>query len=238
MSYRTTAQGNPSVAKARRACWPSDDWHTSTRTVLAMMWASHVVIVHAALHGLQQSCHVKMSSSLDTRNRTKRLASHATSRLRPDRWPAPRTFQPPGRRSGQAPSGWGSTSGKPTAVKRPTGTAGHRHVHVVTSALTRRDGCRGGSPRDWSASQSRPESSPSLVPCVALRWAGVGQPSPTCTVGVIRGFRADVDPILSGLGTSAYVTLNVVQVGWRGVRTKLRSLPGAVHIALVGGESM
>src|SRR4051812_12698180 len=35
------------------------------------------------------------------------------------------------------------------------------------------------------------------------------------TSGVIRGFRAEVDPELSGLGTSAYVTLNVRQEAWR-----------------------
>ena len=54
--------------------------------------------------------------------------------------------------------------------------------------------------------------------------------------GVIRGFRADVDPVLSGLGTSAYVTLNVRQAEWRRIRELLRNLPGVAHIALVGGE--
>ena len=54
--------------------------------------------------------------------------------------------------------------------------------------------------------------------------------------GVIRGFRADVDPVLSGLGTSAYVTLNIRQAAWRQIAGKLQSLPGIVHIALVGGE--
>ena len=56
------------------------------------------------------------------------------------------------------------------------------------------------------------------------------------TTGVIRAFRADVDPELSGLGTSAYVTLNVRQSDWRHVRAELQALPGVVHIALVGGE--
>ena len=56
------------------------------------------------------------------------------------------------------------------------------------------------------------------------------------TSGVIRGFRADVDPELSGLGTSAYVTLNVRQPAWRQIAKNLQSLPGIVHIALVGGE--
>lgn len=54
--------------------------------------------------------------------------------------------------------------------------------------------------------------------------------------GVIRGFRADVDPVLSGLGTSAYVTLNVRQAAWRPIAERLQSLPGIAHIALVGGE--
>lgn len=54
--------------------------------------------------------------------------------------------------------------------------------------------------------------------------------------GVIRGFRADVDPVLSGLGTSAYVTLNVRQAAWRQIAERLQLLPGIVHIALVGGE--
>lgn len=56
------------------------------------------------------------------------------------------------------------------------------------------------------------------------------------TSGVIRGFRADVDPELSGLGTSAYITLNVRQAAWRTICEQLQALPGVVHIALVGGE--
>lgn len=55
-------------------------------------------------------------------------------------------------------------------------------------------------------------------------------------LGVIRGFRADIDPVASGLGTSAYVTLNVRQPEWRRIREQLRALPGVEHIALVGGE--
>jgi DNA-binding Lrp family transcriptional regulator len=56
------------------------------------------------------------------------------------------------------------------------------------------------------------------------------------TTGVIRGFRADVDPVAAGLGTTAYVTVNLNQAEWRDVAERLRSLPGVVHIALVGGE--
>lgn len=54
--------------------------------------------------------------------------------------------------------------------------------------------------------------------------------------GVIRGFRADIDPVASGLGTSAYVTLNVRQADWRQVREALCARPGIAHIGLVGGE--
>lgn len=56
------------------------------------------------------------------------------------------------------------------------------------------------------------------------------------TTGVIRGFRADIDPVRRGLKTSAYVTLNVRQADWRRLRERLQRLPGVVHIALVGGE--
>lgn len=56
------------------------------------------------------------------------------------------------------------------------------------------------------------------------------------TDGVIRGFRADVDPVASGLGTTAYVTINLRQSDWRQVREQLRALDGVVHIGLVGGE--
>ncbi|SNY62842.1 Lrp/AsnC family transcriptional regulator [Paractinoplanes atraurantiacus] len=56
------------------------------------------------------------------------------------------------------------------------------------------------------------------------------------STNVIRGFRADVDPVAAGLGTSAYVTVNLNQAEWRDVAGQLRSLPGVVHIALVGGE--
>ena len=56
------------------------------------------------------------------------------------------------------------------------------------------------------------------------------------TSGVIRGYSADVDPVLAGLGTSAYVTLNVRQADWRTIRQQLQTLPGVEHIALVGGE--
>lgn len=54
--------------------------------------------------------------------------------------------------------------------------------------------------------------------------------------GVIRGFRAEIDPNTVGLATSAFVTINLHQGDWRDVNTRLRAVPGIVHIALVGGE--
>ena len=54
--------------------------------------------------------------------------------------------------------------------------------------------------------------------------------------GVIRGYSADIDPVLAGLGTSAYVTVNLEQAEWRSVREELRTLRGVDHIGLVGGE--
>jgi DNA-binding Lrp family transcriptional regulator len=54
--------------------------------------------------------------------------------------------------------------------------------------------------------------------------------------GVIRGFTLAVDPVARGLGTTAYVTLNMRQAEWRDTRDALLTLPGVAHIALVGGE--
>lgn len=54
--------------------------------------------------------------------------------------------------------------------------------------------------------------------------------------GVIRGYRAEIDPVAYGLTTSAYITLNLRQANWKEIRQQLRTLPGVVHIALVGGE--
>jgi DNA-binding Lrp family transcriptional regulator len=53
---------------------------------------------------------------------------------------------------------------------------------------------------------------------------------------VIKGFRAEVDHVAAGMGTSAYVTVNLRQAEWRVVGERLRALPGVVHIALVGGD--
>lgn len=54
--------------------------------------------------------------------------------------------------------------------------------------------------------------------------------------GVIHGFQAIVDAEKLGLGTSAYVTLNIVQVEWRNVRDSLRKVLGVSRVALVGGD--
>jgi DNA-binding Lrp family transcriptional regulator len=54
--------------------------------------------------------------------------------------------------------------------------------------------------------------------------------------GALRGFHADVDPAAVGLGTTAYVTLNLSQHHWRTLRERLQALPGVVHIGLVGGD--
>lgn len=54
--------------------------------------------------------------------------------------------------------------------------------------------------------------------------------------GVIRGFSAHIDPVLSGLATSAYITLTVRQNGWRDLKKQLAAIPEIEHMALVGGE--
>jgi DNA-binding Lrp family transcriptional regulator len=54
--------------------------------------------------------------------------------------------------------------------------------------------------------------------------------------GVIRGFSARIDHERAGQGTSAYITLKIVQDSWRAVREVLQQLPGAAHMALVGGD--
>lgn len=53
---------------------------------------------------------------------------------------------------------------------------------------------------------------------------------------MIRGYRADINPELSGFRTSAYVTLNLRQGHWRQIAERFQSLPDIVHIAVVGGE--
>lgn len=54
--------------------------------------------------------------------------------------------------------------------------------------------------------------------------------------GVLEGFTAVVNPLRSGLGTSAYVTLTVRQNSWRDLTERLRHVPEVKHMALVGGS--
>lgn len=56
------------------------------------------------------------------------------------------------------------------------------------------------------------------------------------STGVIRGFRAEVDPTAMGLATSAFITINLQQGEWREVSSRLHAIPGIAHIALVGGD--
>lgn len=54
--------------------------------------------------------------------------------------------------------------------------------------------------------------------------------------GVITGFTARIDPARAGLGTTAYVLLNIDQNVWRSVSDQLLEVPYVQHIALVGGD--
>jgi DNA-binding Lrp family transcriptional regulator len=54
--------------------------------------------------------------------------------------------------------------------------------------------------------------------------------------GVISGFTARIDPVLSGQHSSAYVTLAIEQASWQLLRERLAQIPEVEHIALVGGD--
>lgn len=54
--------------------------------------------------------------------------------------------------------------------------------------------------------------------------------------GVVTGFAAQVDPVRAGLGTSAYVLVNIEQNSWRKVSAELRTMPHVEHLAFVGGD--
>ncbi|HLV76148.1 MAG TPA: Lrp/AsnC family transcriptional regulator [Vulgatibacteraceae bacterium] len=54
--------------------------------------------------------------------------------------------------------------------------------------------------------------------------------------GVVAGFTARVDPVRAGLGTAAYVLVNIEQNSWRTVTAALRDVPGVEHLAFVGGD--
>ncbi|MFB4304514.1 Lrp/AsnC family transcriptional regulator [Actinomadura sp. GTD37] len=54
--------------------------------------------------------------------------------------------------------------------------------------------------------------------------------------GVITGFTARVDPVRAGLGTAAYVLVNIEQNSWRKVSAQLRKMAHIEHLAFVGGD--
>ncbi|GAA4223851.1 Lrp/AsnC family transcriptional regulator [Actinomadura meridiana] len=53
---------------------------------------------------------------------------------------------------------------------------------------------------------------------------------------VITGFTARVNPVRAGLGTAAYVLINIEQNSWRKVSAQLGKVPGIEHMAFVGGD--
>lgn len=53
---------------------------------------------------------------------------------------------------------------------------------------------------------------------------------------VITGFRAEVAPARAGLGTSAYVAIQIEQNTWREVSTALAEVRYIEHAALLGGD--
>ncbi|TDB91634.1 Lrp/AsnC family transcriptional regulator [Actinomadura sp. KC216] len=53
---------------------------------------------------------------------------------------------------------------------------------------------------------------------------------------VITGFTARVNPVRAGLGTAAYVLVNIEQNSWRKVSAQLQVVPGIEHLAFVGGD--
>ncbi|HEX6405190.1 MAG TPA: Lrp/AsnC family transcriptional regulator [Pseudonocardiaceae bacterium] len=54
--------------------------------------------------------------------------------------------------------------------------------------------------------------------------------------GVIRGFRADVDPQAIGLDVAAMILINIEQGSWPTMRDKISRLPGVEYVALTSGE--
>ncbi|NEA27946.1 Lrp/AsnC family transcriptional regulator [Actinomadura bangladeshensis] len=54
--------------------------------------------------------------------------------------------------------------------------------------------------------------------------------------GVVTGFTAQVDPVRAGLGTAAYVLVNIEQNSWRKVSAELRTMAHVEHLAFVGGD--
>jgi DNA-binding Lrp family transcriptional regulator len=54
--------------------------------------------------------------------------------------------------------------------------------------------------------------------------------------GVIRGFRADIDPHGIGLDIAAMILINVEQGSWPTTRNKVSRLPGVEYVAMTSGE--
>lgn len=54
--------------------------------------------------------------------------------------------------------------------------------------------------------------------------------------GIISGFTAQIDPILTGHHASAYVTMSLDQAQWQQARDQLQAIPEVHQISLVGGE--
>src|SRR6185312_15527580 len=54
--------------------------------------------------------------------------------------------------------------------------------------------------------------------------------------GVIRGFRADVDPQAIGLDVAAMILINIEQGSWPTMRDKISRLPGVEYVAMTSGE--
>lgn len=55
------------------------------------------------------------------------------------------------------------------------------------------------------------------------------------TSGVIRGYRAVVDPAALGLGLSALMLIDLDQADWRDVFSALRRIPGVEYLAALSG---
>jgi Lrp/AsnC family transcriptional regulator, leucine-responsive regulatory protein len=54
--------------------------------------------------------------------------------------------------------------------------------------------------------------------------------------GVIRRFRADVNPHAIGLDVAAMILINVTQGAWPMTRDKVSRLPGVEYVAMTSGE--
>lgn len=77
--------------------------------------------------------------------------------------------------------------------------------------------------------------------------ARVGLPISTCHgrvralegAGVIRGYRADIDPVVAGLGVAALISVTISS-SRRGevpaIAESLRSIPGVQRVFLIGGD--